>query len=508
MANYLLSCFFSCLLLLVCLKVGVVGNEQTGTTFMGEIKLRIGVPMKEGFTQFVKVKWNTRTYRYDVTGFCIDVFKAVLQVLPFKVNPQFEPFVNGTKWNAKSAGTYTQLLHQIPQKYDAVVGDVTIVADRAAYVDFTLPFTETGVRMIVRVQHGKHINMWIFLRPFSWDLWLTLTLVCVFIGVVIRIMERNVNMSELNGSSSSPQREQLTAISILWLPLSQAVIPQRELVAKNCSRFVLVVWLILACVLMQSYTASLSSILTIDRLKPNYPTTNELIRKGYQVGYQNGSFVGEQFLKQRLKFDPTKLKPLDTISDYHRALRNGIVEAIYDEIPFIKVFLKKFGSNYMMVGPTYRTDGLSFAFPYNSSLTSFFSRAILNVTQSDVMDRIEKKYFGSNNWVLQAQDVPGQFSSDSPTPSLTAHCFAGLFMLTGIATFLALLVSESFIWKKPIVMANNYRQRYLDKRQVGSIDEGNIVDGDGQLHEDDNVETPQAQILPITTATNASSEEN
>ncbi|KAJ7979518.1 Glutamate receptor-like protein [Quillaja saponaria] len=206
---------------------------------------------------------------------------------------------------------------------------------------------ETGVRMIVRVQHGKHINMWIFLRPFSWDLWLTLTLVCVFIGVVIRIMERNVNMSELDGSSSSPQREQLTAISILWLPLSQAVIPQRELVAKNCSRFVLVVWLILACVLMQSYTASLSSILTIDRLKPNYLTTNELIRKGYQVGYQNGSFVGEQFLKQRLKFDQTKLKPLDTISDYHHALRNGIVEAIYDEIPYIKVFLKKFGSNYI-----------------------------------------------------------------------------------------------------------------------------------------------------------------
>ncbi|KAJ7979509.1 Glutamate receptor-like protein [Quillaja saponaria] len=440
--------------------------------------------MKEGFTQFVKVKWNTQTDKYDVTGFCIDVFNAVLQVLPFKVYPQFEPFVNGTKTNAKSAGTYTQLLHQVPQKYDAVVGDVTIVADRAAYVDFTQPYTETGVRMIVRVQHGKHINMWIFLRPFSWDLWLTLTLVCVFIGVVIRIMEQNVNMSELDGSSSSPQREQLTAISILWLPLSQAVIPQRELVAKNCSRFVLVVWLILACVLMQSYTASLSSILTIDRLKPNYLTTNELIRKGYQVGYQNGSFVGEQFLKQRLKFDQTKLKPLDTISDYHHALRNGIVEAIYDEIPYIK------------------------AFPCNSSLTSFFSRAILNVTQSDVLDQIEKKYFGSNNWVLQAQDDPGQFSSDSPTPSLTAHCFAGLFMLTGIATFLALLVSESFIRQKPIVMANNYRQRYLDERQVGSIDEGNIVDGDGQLQEDDNVETPQAQILLITTATNASSEEN
>jgi hypothetical protein len=35
------------------------------------------------------------------------------------------------------------------QKYDAVIGDTTIVANRSTYVDFTLPFSESGVLMVV-----------------------------------------------------------------------------------------------------------------------------------------------------------------------------------------------------------------------------------------------------------------------------------------------------------------------------------------------------------------------
>ena len=38
----------------------------------------------------------------------------------------------------------------------------------------------------------------------------------------------------------------------------------------------------------------------------------------------------------------------------------GVVAAIFDEIPYIKLFLAKFCSMYTMVGPTYKTDGFGF----------------------------------------------------------------------------------------------------------------------------------------------------
>lgn len=129
------------------------------------------------------------------------------------------------------------------------------------------------------------------------------------------------------------------------------------------SRFVLVVWLFLAFVLMQSYTASLSSILLSDQLQPKYFSVNELISKDYYVGYQEGSFTKSMLIEQ-LKFNESKLKSYANAEEYRKALskgsQNGGVAAIFDEIPYLKIFLTKYGSDYVMAGPIYRTDGFGF----------------------------------------------------------------------------------------------------------------------------------------------------
>ncbi|CAJ2649697.1 unnamed protein product [Trifolium pratense] len=430
---------------------------STNANEIGVIKLRVGVPKKEGFTQFVNVVWDSHENKYNVSGYCMDVFNAVVSNLTFKVSLQIEPYdIDDSKGSTR---TYDSLLHQIPVKYDVVVGDITILAHRAQFVDFTLPYTALGVRMLVPVVHGRHQTMWIFVKPFSWDLWLSILIISVLIGFVILIMERNVRIVP-HQNQSSPYRQQLNAITILWFPISQAILPERHVVAKKCSRFVLMVWLLLAFVLMQSYTANLTSILTVDQIQPSSLTLNDLRKHGYYVGYQNGSFV-YHLLVQQLQFDPSMLKAYDNIDDYHDALKRGSqgggVIAIFDEVPYLNAYLHKFGSNYIKAGSTYRSEGFGFVFPYNSNLTAHFSRAILNVTDNYyLMHKIEEKYFGRNEEV-QKQSV--QVSSASP--SLTFHSFAGLFLITGISILLALFVSEILICQKSISMVREYIQRYL-----------------------------------------------
>lgn len=85
----------------------------THTSGNGSIKLRVGVPKKDGFTQFVDVRWDPQKQKYNVSGYCIDVFNAVLKLLPFNVSAQFEPYVDAS---GQSAGTYDSLLQQIPAK--------------------------------------------------------------------------------------------------------------------------------------------------------------------------------------------------------------------------------------------------------------------------------------------------------------------------------------------------------------------------------------------------------
>jgi len=121
-----------------------------------------------------------------------------------------------------------------------VVGDITIVASRTQFVDFTLPYTVSGVRMLVSVQHGRHQTMWIFVKPFSWQLWLSILIISMLIGSVILIMERNVHtLPNDHQEERSPFKKQLSAITILWFPISQAVLPESNQFNTLLSLFII-----------------------------------------------------------------------------------------------------------------------------------------------------------------------------------------------------------------------------------------------------------------------------
>ncbi|CAK9163541.1 unnamed protein product, partial [Ilex paraguariensis] len=55
-------------------------------------KLRVGVPVKDGFSQFVTVTRNPGSNKTTVTGYCIDVFEAVITALPYAVPHEYIPF--------------------------------------------------------------------------------------------------------------------------------------------------------------------------------------------------------------------------------------------------------------------------------------------------------------------------------------------------------------------------------------------------------------------------------
>ncbi|KAF8042608.1 hypothetical protein BT93_A1059 [Corymbia citriodora subsp. variegata] len=152
-------------------------------------RLRIGVPIKKGFKELVGVELNPETNATIVTGLCVDVFKAAIDLLPYEVKFDFIPFPNST------TGSYYQdlIYHVYLQQYDAAVGDITITANRSLYVDFTMPFTETGAAMIVPIKTSRSTNLWIFLQPLTVDLWLVIGAFFVFTGCVVWTIEHSDN---------------------------------------------------------------------------------------------------------------------------------------------------------------------------------------------------------------------------------------------------------------------------------------------------------------------------
>lgn len=74
-------------------------------------KLRIGVPVKDGFTEFVHVTWDPISHKaISFKGYCIDVFVAVMAKMPYAVPYEFIPFATP---DHKSAGSYNDLVDQV-----------------------------------------------------------------------------------------------------------------------------------------------------------------------------------------------------------------------------------------------------------------------------------------------------------------------------------------------------------------------------------------------------------
>ena len=107
-------------------------------------------------------------------------------------------------------------MHGNIQKFDAVVGDTTINANRTSYVDFTLPYSDPGFSMVVKIKDNEKKNIWIFLKPLSWDLWLTTGGAFIFTGFVVWIFEHRTN-TEFRG----PPNQQLG--TIFWFSFSTLV---------------------------------------------------------------------------------------------------------------------------------------------------------------------------------------------------------------------------------------------------------------------------------------------
>ncbi|TVU11263.1 hypothetical protein EJB05_44837, partial [Eragrostis curvula] len=393
-------------------------------------ELVIAVPVKHGFNQFVDVSGDSTSGTLKVTGYCIDVFDAVMKALP--VSYRYVPF-NG------SSTSYDELVRLVAeQKADAVVGDVTITSSRMGEVDYTMPFTGSGWSMVVAVQRETSTSMFFFLKPLTPSLWFASFAFFVFTGFVVWAIEHRVN-PEFRGTPA--QQFGL----IFYYAFSTLVFAHREKLESNLSRFVVIVWVFVVLILTSSYTASLTSMLTVQELRPAETDVAELVRRGDYVGYQEGSFVPGELKK--MGFHEGKLRSYSTPDQYADALNkgsaNGGVAAVFDEIPYLKLFLSQYCDGFAMAGPVYNDAGFGFVFPRGSPMVPDVSREIVSLTESDDLALIERKWFGTPG------ACDGRSDSMGSSGSLSFWSFSGLFLVTGVASGFALVVYlATFVYRE------------------------------------------------------------
>ncbi|CAI5981727.1 unnamed protein product, partial [Closterium sp. NIES-65] len=376
--------------------------------------LRIAVPFGPSAVE----QYVSRTPDGNFSGLCVEVFQRAMALLPYPVGYSLVAY-------DFRGSSYEDLIRRVANKeYDGAVGDITVTADRAQIVDFTQPFMESGLGLVVPVLQGDPANPWAFLYPFTGSMWALMIASIVFTAAVIWYLEHNQNLDFGGG----PYHHQLT--TSLWFSFASMVRSQEQHVGTVLGRFVVISWLFVVLIVTCSYTANLTSILTVNNLTPPVQSLAAVITSGSVVGYLNGSFSEKHLLGFGVR--RKQLQPLNSVDEYAEAMLNGTVVGVVDERPFLDLILTQ-DCTFTTGDADISTLGWAFAFQKGSNLAVDLSKAIAQLSETGQLRSIHSNYVPNN--LTCSGDASGQ-SSDS----LGVEGFQNLFILyAAMATFACLM---------------------------------------------------------------------
>lgn len=126
---------------------------------------------------------------------------------------------------------------------------------------------------------------------------------------------------------------------------------------------VLIIWLFVVLIINSSYTASLTSILTVRQLTSRIEGIDSLVTSNERIGVQDGTFA-RNYLVNELNIAPSRIVPLKDEEQYLSALQRGPkaggVAAIVDELPYIEVLLTNSNCKFRTVGQEFTRTGWGF----------------------------------------------------------------------------------------------------------------------------------------------------
>ncbi|KAF6155959.1 hypothetical protein GIB67_039290 [Kingdonia uniflora] len=382
---------------------GPLSSPRGWTLPMNESRLKIGVPAHSTFNQFVDVKYNGG--EVSVTGFAIDVFKAIVEKIPYQLWYDFIPH----------EGTYDSLVEQIYlKKFDAVVGDTAIVARRCDYAEFSQPWTDSGLQIVVlRNSRTSNSKAWLFTNPFTKATWGLTAAINIYNGFVVWYIERKHNL-DFRGSIWNQVGV------LIWLAFTTLFSLHGDRLHNNLSRITMVVWLFVAIVIIQTYTANLTSMLTAPRIRSNVISLEYLRNTNAKVGCDEGAFV-VKYLEDVLGFNKENIIRIASFNDYPQAFKSGKIEAAFLEVPYVNVLMAKYCKDFGTIGQTYKVGGFGFVFPRGSPMLPDISKAVLQVTESGKLRELENALINSYECSKSDDDDGG---------SLGLASFWALFAIT------------------------------------------------------------------------------
>ncbi|XP_078286625.1 glutamate receptor ionotropic, NMDA 2B-like [Rhinoraja longicauda] len=196
-------------------------------------------------------------------GFCIDILKRIAKSVKFTYDLYL---VTNGKHGKKINGTWNGLVGEVVRKHaHMAVGSLTINEERSEVIDFSVPFIETGISVMVSRSNGT-VSPSAFLEPFSADVWVMMFVMLLIVSAVaVFVFEyfSPVGYNRCLADGREPGGPSFTigkAIWLLWgLVFNNSVPVQNP--KGTTSKIMVSVWAFFAVIFLASYTANLAAFM-------------------------------------------------------------------------------------------------------------------------------------------------------------------------------------------------------------------------------------------------------
>ena len=269
-------------------------------------------------------------------------------------------------------------------KVDLCINPLTVTSSRVEKIDFTQPFYITNLAIATNIEKGN--NLILFLTKFFsidfLEVVMVLFLVILIFGVIVWLFERKYNEDQFESGIKGVWS------GIWWSAVTMTTVGYGDKSPKSAGgRFIGLIWMFTAIITISSFTASITSSLTINKLSNKIKGPEDL--KNFKVGSIESS-TSDIYLKNK---DIVHMNFKSIKDGFDAIVNNKIAAFVYDE-PILKYILRKNNlQDRLTVLPSkFNTQYYSFSLPRESNLLDKINPLLLKEINSPAWADILNRY--------------------------------------------------------------------------------------------------------------------
>ncbi|KAI7810411.1 putative glutamate receptor ionotropic [Triplophysa rosa] len=431
--------------------LSIVTLEERPFVIVDDVDILTGTCMRNSVPCRKHIKDNTTQGSYIkkcCKGFCIDILKKIARNVKFTYDLYL---VTNGKHGKKINNIWNGMVGEVVYKKAIMaIGSLTINEERSEAIDFSVPFVETGISVMVSRSNGT-VSPSAFLEPFSASVWvmmfvmlLIVTAIAVFLFEFISPLGFNRNLAQ----GKDPHGPSFTigkAVWLLWgLVFNNSVPVQNP--KGTTSKFIVSVWAFFAVIFLASYTANLAAFMIQEEFVDQVTGLSD--RK-----FQSPYSYSPPFRFGTVPNGSTERNIRKNYPDMHQYMvkyhQNGVLDAlvslktgkldafIYDAAVLNYMAGRDDGCKLVTIGSGYifATTGYGIALQKGSYWKRLVDLAILGIIGDGEMEELEAQWLtgichNEKNEVMSSQ--------------LDVDNMAGVFYMLAAAMALSLI---TFVWE-------------------------------------------------------------